>query len=100
MANKRILCDKTELVLTVVGKKRVSIVNLTYEQIVSIRFEPFKEFRFFRKVPSERISITTSKLGSPIVYTKYKEKKYFEEYKKELRKFAEDNRVTFYDDLE
>lgn len=100
MANKRVLCDKTELVLTVPGKNKVSIENLTYEQIVSIRFEPCKEFRFFRMVPSERIVITTSKHEKPIIYTKQKEKKHFNEYKRDLKEFAENNRVTFYNNLD
>lgn len=99
MAKKRILCDKTELVLTITDRKRISIANLSYEQIVSIRFEPYTEFRFFRRVPSERIVISTSKLELPITYTRYREKEYFDEYKKELRKFAQDNRITFYDNL-
>ena len=96
MANRRILCDKTELVLTIVGK-RVNILNLPYNQITSISIEPCKEFRFFRMVPSERIVIRTSKRPEPIVYTKYKEKKFFDEYKRELTEFAKNNRITFYD---
>ena len=99
MANKRVLCDKTEVVLTVLGKNKAQIINLTYDQIVSIRFEPCREFRFFRRVPSERIVITTSKGEQPIIYTKVKEKKFFDEYKKDLKEFAENNRITFYDNL-
>ena len=97
MANRHILCDKTELVLTIIGKKRVNILNVPYNQITSISFEPCKEFRFFRMVPSERIIIRTSKRPEPIVYTKYKEKKFFDEYKQELAEFAKNNRITFYD---
>jgi hypothetical protein len=96
MANKRILCDKTELVLTIVGKKKVDTINLTYNQITSITIEDCKEFRFFRTVPSERILIRTSKRPEPITYTKCKEKKFFDEYKQELTEFAKNNRITFY----
>ena len=96
MANKRILCDKTELVLMVLGKKKASVVNLTYEQIINIRVEPVKEFKLFRYVPSERIVIARKK-GDPIIYRKSQEKKYFEEYKQELKRFAADHRIVFHD---
>lgn len=99
MAQKRVLCDKTEMVLMVVGKKKVEAVNLRADQITNIRFEECKELKFFWLVPSERIVITSSKRGEPIVYTKMREKRYFEEYKKDMEKFAVENRITFYNNL-
>ncbi len=99
LASRRIYCDKTELVLVVVGKNRVSTVNLKYDEIVSIRFQRCKEVRFFWPVSSERIVITTRKSDKPFIYTKYREKKFFNEYKQGLAKFAKENNVTFYNEL-
>jgi len=74
-------------------------LNLKYNQISRIQFDPCREFRIFRFVPSEKISIYTPKRGEPLIYTKLKEKAFFEQYKQELAKFAKDNRVTFTDNL-
>ncbi|MCG8502367.1 MAG: hypothetical protein MJB12_18445 [Firmicutes bacterium] len=98
MAVRRINCDKTEIIVMVEGRKRVRMLNLTYEQITRIQFDKFEERRFlFFKVPSEKITIVTGKRNEPIVYTKMKEKKYFDQYKEELRKFVKDNSVSFVD---
>ena len=98
MAVRRINCDKTEIIVMVEGRKRVRMLNLTYEQITRIQFDKFEERRFlFFKVPSEKITIVTGKRNEPIVYTKIKEKKYFDQYKEELRKFVKDNSVSFVD---
>ena len=99
MASRRIMCDKTEIILFIGGKKKVNSLNLTYDQIISITFESCKVFRLFKRVPSKKITIRTSKRGEPIIYNRYKEKKYFEEYKQELEKFCRENRITFYDNL-
>lgn len=99
MALRHIFCDKTELVLMVETKKKVQPLNVTYDQIIRIQFEPCKEFRFFRFVPSEKIQIMTRKREQPVEYTMYKEKQYFGEYKKELEKFARENKITFINNL-
>ena len=99
MATKSILTDKIEIVLMVPDDKGVKPLNLTYDQISRIQFDPCTEFRFFKRVPSEKITITTGKYSKPIVYTKLKHKKYFEEYKKSLEEFAADNRVTLVNNL-
>jgi hypothetical protein len=100
MAEKRVLCDKTELVLKFndhTDKNKIKIANLAYDQITSITIEDFEEFSLFRKVPSERILVRTNRLQAPIIYTKKKDKQFFDEYKQDLAKFAKDNRITFYD---
>jgi hypothetical protein len=100
MAEKRVLCDKTEVVLKFndsTDKNKIKIANLAYDQITSITIEDFYEFRLFRKVPSERILVRTNRLQAPIIYTKKKDKQFFDEYKQDLAKFAKDNRITFYD---
>jgi len=99
MAVKRIYCDKSEIVLYVVGKNKVQSMNVTYDRIVNVRFEKCKEFQWFRFVPSEKICITVSGRGEPVEYTKMKEKKFFKEYKMELEEFCKRNRVTFYKNI-
>jgi hypothetical protein len=95
MAKRHIYVDKTELVLIYPQGKKYISTNLTYEQIICIRISPFKEFRLFFPVASEKIEIVSGKHEKPIVFTKLKEKGFFEQYKKELAEFAARNRVSF-----
>lgn len=97
MANERVLFDKTEVMLTIVGKNRVSVLNVTYDKLITVQFEPIKEFKFFRMVPSEQIKIKCSGREQPVIYKRSKEKKYFDAYKAGFRKFCKENRITFYD---
>jgi non-homologous end joining protein Ku len=99
MAEKRILFDKTEIVVMFPTKKKFISLSLAYNDIVRIQFDSCEERKLFKKIPSEKITITTGKWGTPIVYTKAKEKKFFEEYKQGLEKFCKDNRVTFINNL-
>jgi len=99
MAQKHIYADKTELVLIYLKGKKYGSTNLTYEHITNIRFAPCKERKFLFPVDSEKIEIVSNKLEKPIVYTKLKEKKYFDEYKKELSEFAARNRIRFSNEL-
>jgi hypothetical protein len=100
MAGRHIICDKTEVILNYLDDKKYKVINLTYDQITRISFEACKEFSLFHWVPSEKITIVTKKVENSIVYTKLKHKNLFEEYKKELARFAKDNRITFYNSLE
>src|SRR5690242_14720686 len=98
MAQRHIMVDKTEIVLMVAGKKKYEIVNLSYDQIVRVQFDKCKETRFFWRVESESITIITSK-RPPIVYKKFQEKNFFDEYKNSLEKFCKDNHITFTNNL-
>ena len=100
MSRKRILCDKTEIVIIVQGKKKADVVHLKYDQIRSILLDRYEKrsFIFFRK-ETERIVLTTTRRNEPYFYLKSGEGRYFEEYKAALRKFAADNQITFYDYL-
>mgnify|MGYP007002412265 CR=1 FL=1 len=95
MAVKNMYFDKTEMVVMVPAGKKIINLNLSYDQISRIQIDPCTEISFFRKVPSEKITIITSKHANPIVFTKCKNKKFYEEYKAGITKFASDNRVTF-----
>ena len=99
MANPRILFDKTEVVLIIIGKKKAQQMNLTYNNFISVSFEPCKEVKFIFPVKSQRIVLRTNKSGTPIIYTRGKEKAFFDSYLEGWRKFCKDNRITLYDRL-
>jgi len=100
MAVRRIFVDKTELVLMVPKKNKVVRKSLTSGEIARIQFDKqeTKLFGIFN-IETEVIKIVSGKLGAPIVYKKSQNKKYFDEYKRELEKFAKDNFVTFADNV-
>lgn len=98
MADKKhIYFDKTEIMMMFLDGNQYQTINLTYDKIIRIQFDKCTEKKFFRKVPSERIQIVTNCRNKPIEYTKMREKKYFDEYKQGLAKFAKDNRISFID---
>jgi len=99
MARDKIVFDKTEMVLTDNYGKRVVTHNLTYDKIVNIRFDNAKVRKLLWSVRTRRIAITVRKRENPIVIYEFMDKEYFEKYMEGLRKFAKDNRVSFYDDL-
>ena len=90
--------DKTEIVVMDTSGKSPKVFNLTYQDIMRIQFRPVTErVLLVRSVPSEVIEIFTSKKPDPIRFFKRKNKKYFDEYKKGLAKFAANNNVSFDD---
>ena len=98
MAQKRVMFDKSEVVLLVPGKKRMANYNLTSGTITRIQFDKCTERKFgFIPVQSEKITIVTPKAGAPIVYTKGENKEFFDEYKAEFARYAKEYRVTFID---
>lgn len=98
MANKKhMYFDKNEIMLMYAEGNAYKSMNLTYDKIRQIKIEKCLERKFFKKVPSERIQIITKVSNTPIQYTRLKEKHYFEEYTKELSKFAKDNKITLID---
>jgi len=99
MARDKIVFDKTEVVLTDTYGKRVVTHNLTFEKIVNIRFDNVKVRNVLWMVPTRRIAITVRGRENPIVIYEFKDKEYFERYMDGLRKFAKDNRISFYDEL-
>lgn len=96
-ARRQINFDKTELVLGFAAGKKYQVLNLNYSDIVRIQFDPMSEMRFFRKLPSEKITVVTGKRAEPIVYTKLKNEKFWDEYKASFTKFANNNHITFTD---
>jgi len=97
--SRRIYTDRTELMLMYLDGNQYKAANLNRDQIVRIQLDEFKERRFIIKVPSERIQIVAKNMSKPIVYTKLREKKHFDEYKSILEKYAKENRVTFINNI-
>lgn len=95
MAKEKLLFDKTELVCGILMGNMATVVNVKYSDIICIKFLPFEEKGFLKKVPSEMIEIKCK--TNSIYYTKKAEKKYWDKYKDGLRKFARDNRITLED---
>ena len=100
MAKEHILFDKTEIMAAVFFGNSAQLVNLKYSDIISISIKPFQEKAMFGKKPSEIIEIKCKGQNFPITYTKLKEKKFWEGYKANLKKFAKDNRITFNDETQ
>ena len=97
MARKQINFDKTEVVVGFPAGKRFLVLNLSYQDIQRLQFDTIRELSFFRKIPSEKLTIVTGKRPQPIVYTKKKQKAFWDEYKARFTKFAKDNHITFVD---
>ena len=96
MKHDKIMFDKTEIIVVDETGKRPALLNLTYDKITSVAFDPCKEGLFGK--PSEKIVITT-KGGKNLTYFKGKEKDRFDFYKENLTKFCKDNKVSFYNNL-
>ena len=97
MARRQINFDKTEVVVGFPAGRRFVVLNLSYQDIQRIQFDETREFSFFRKVPSEKLTIVTGKRPQPIVYTKKNQKQFWSDYKEKFTKFAKDNNITFAD---
>ncbi len=82
MAHKLINFDKSEVVLFVPTNNNYITYNLVSSDILRIQFDKITE-RKFGIIPqeSEKIAIVTSKFPDGIVYTKGKNKVFYDEYK-------------------
>ncbi len=107
MAKKRrLFTDKTEIIAVAhkrsssggMKKDKMVRMSLTYDQIKSIRIEKYEAKKLFRKFEDERILIYDRKSPEPYQILKHEEKEFFDEYKREINKFAQDNRVLFSDE--
>jgi hypothetical protein len=98
MAKSRIVCDKTELVVTATINNQMQNLNIPAEKIRRIQFDKCQEkISLFKKGDSEKITIETTSIAEPITFYKMKEKEHFESYKEQLEKFAKENRISFVD---
>ena len=104
MGKRMITFDTTEVVAMVeikgdgeFKKAQTRILSMTYDKFTKIIFEPCTEWKFFKKVPSEKIVIKLKAMRQPIEFTKMKNKEFYEEYKEGFRVFAAKNRIDLYD---
>ncbi len=98
MAERQIYVDKSEIVLLVPAKNKMKRYNLAAGDVNRIQFDKSaNKILGFIKSETETITVTSGKVGTPMVYKKNQNKKYFDEYKRELERFAKDNYVTFAD---
>ena len=95
MARKRIVVDRESVVLYMGMTKDDQVYTLSSSDIQRIQIDECREFSWFRRVPSEKITIFTSKASRSFAFTKGKNREYYEEYKKSLAEFAKKNYVTF-----
>lgn len=98
MAQRRIYVDKTEVLFFVPAKNKSIRRSLVASDIVRIQFDKsISKILGFIKSETETITVVSGKLATPIVYKRNQNKKYFDEYKRELEKFANQNYITFVD---
>jgi hypothetical protein len=98
--SEKIMFDKTEIIFVDLSGKKAQALNLTYEKIISVRFDKTKVKSLFSSKDSERISITVRGKEQPLVLLQVKEKPdYWQGYKDGLTKFCKDNRISFYNEL-
>lgn len=98
MANKLVIFDKSEVILIVPTSKDYITHNLVSSNILRIQFDKITE-RKFGIIPqeSEKIAIVTAKDPDGIVYTKGKNKKFFDEYKAEFTEYAKTYNIKLID---
>ena len=98
MARNHLICDKTEIIVTVLAGNQWRNISFTADKIKRIQFDKCKEKTFlFFTTDSEKISIESSNSPQPTVIYKNREKQFFDTYKTQLQKFAHDNHITFAD---
>lgn len=95
MKTRLISCDRDWTSLTIIdksGKPRI----LCYNDIEKVKLGYFTEKKLFSKKSSEKIEIVL-KNNSSIILTKVMDWDYFDQYKKEVIKFARDNKIVVVD---
>ncbi len=103
MAKEKLLIDKTELVAADLHIKKPRVLNLTYDKITGIYFEPAEvRFLVFLKKKTDRIRVAYrgQPMNQPLYFLRSEEgDARFEQYMAGLRKFAWDNQIPLTDQL-
>lgn len=97
MAESRLNCDKNAIVFLTKANEEDKQLTFSYDQIARIQIDKFAEKKLLRKVPSEKIEIFIKNRNTPLIFTKLKDKDFFEGYKKDLIRFSKDNKVALID---
>lgn len=98
MKQDRIIPDKTEIVVIDISGKIPKGINLSYDKILRITFNPCVE-GFFKK-PSQKIIIDVNGRPAPFeFYRKQEGEQRFDNYIDMLTTFANDNNITLINNL-
>ncbi|HHX18677.1 MAG TPA: hypothetical protein GX727_07440 [Clostridium sp.] len=90
--NRLIACNREWTGITVLTKKGKHVF-LDYSQIEEIRIGYYTVAKLFSKKVTEKIEISVKGVKKPIIFTKLMDWDHFEQYKKEISKFATDNKI-------
>lgn len=92
MKTRLVACDRDWTSLTVVDKNGNQNI-LCYNDIEKIKLGYYTEKKFFSKKTSEKIEIVL-KNATSIILTKNMDWDRFDQYKREVIKFATDNKIA------
>lgn len=91
--NDRLIACNREWTGVTVLTKNGNRVFLDYSQIEEIRIGYYTMTRMFSKKATEKIEISVRGIKKPIILTKLMDWDRFDQYKKEISKFATDNKI-------
>lgn len=96
MKTRLVSCDREWTSLTIIDKHGKPIV-LGYNDIDKIKLGYHTEKKLFSKKTTEKIEFVLRRNGQSIILTKVMDWDYFDQYKKEVIKFANDNKISIID---
>jgi len=91
MKTRLVSCNRDWTSLTIIDKRGKHHI-LSYSDIDKIKLGYFTERKLFSKKTSEKIEFVL-KSNSSIILTKAMDWNYFDQYKREVIKFAQDNKI-------
>ncbi len=93
MKTRLVSCDREWTSLTIIDKRGKPII-LGYGEIEKIKLGYYTEKKLFSKKTTEKIEFVLKKNNQSIILTKVMDWDYFDQYKKEVIRFAKDNKIT------
>ena len=96
MAKQHLYYDKTELTIAVRMGNNYSAFHVPAEKIQRINYIPVKTKKLFKTIETEAISFDTVGFP-PLMLVKAQEKDFYDGYKRDVEKFAKENRIKIND---
>ncbi|WP_010243502.1 hypothetical protein [Acetivibrio cellulolyticus] len=96
MKTRLVSCDREWTSLTIIDKSGKPKV-LCYNEIEKIKLGYHTEKKLFTKKTSEKIEFVLKDSKQSIILTKIMDWDYFDQYKREVIKFAKDNKISVVD---
>lgn len=93
MKTRLVSCDREWTSLTIIDKKGKPII-LGYTDIDKIKLGYYTKKKLFGKRTTEKIEFVLKNSNQSIILTKVMDWDYFDQYKREVIKFAKDNKIT------